>query len=82
MQSLSSQARGAPLCTKWRLWERTLKELSAISPGGKNPDQARALAGIHPDYFVRQHGLGQLIFQGLAHSVLDCVVPAQHSDGE
>lgn len=82
MQSLSSQARGPPLCTKWRLWERTLKKLSAISPGGRNPDQARALAGIHPDCFVREHMSGQLISRGLAHSLLDCVVPTQCSDAE
>lgn len=44
-----------------------MKELCAISLGGRNSDQARALAGIYPDYFVREHSSEQLISQGLAH---------------
>lgn len=40
------------------------------------------MAGIHSDYFVRKHILGQLASWGLAHSLLNCIVTAQHSDKE
>jgi len=85
MQSLSSSSlgqRGPHYAQNGRLWKKNIKEPCAIPLGGTNLDQARAPAGIYPDYFVREHSSGQLISQGLAHSLLDCVVPTQHSENK
>lgn len=49
---------------RWR--KNYFKKLCAISLQGGNPDQERVLAGIYL-YFVREHSVGQLISQGLAH---------------
>lgn len=48
------------------LGKNYFKKLCAISLQGGNPDQARVLAGTYL-CFVREHSVGQLISQGLAH---------------